>query len=391
MKLSILALLCGLLTCCLIPPPSAASSGVSCRNEHISLSKNFEGGRFASCKVQSNNVFELSLKPENIPINQSPWYAFEINSDNKRSLTVILNYTHAKNRYWPQLSEDFSNWQRVDVKQVLLSEDEKQLTLQLNVNKGRTWIAAQPVIGNNYYKSWLADILTKNAELSLQEVGKSIQGRSLLALTSKAKNNKPLVVLLGRQHPPEVTGAMAMFSFVDTLLQESEQAKKFRDEINLLIVPNINPDGVAMGNWRHNVAGVDLNRDWGPFSQPETRQINQYIEHFAEDKTLWMVIDFHSTWRDIFYIQKPEQPTRFPELVESWMAAMKKANSPIIFEPKPGHSPDNPTSKTYFYQKYQIPTITYELGDNSKPSDIERSSKIAASTFMQLMLKQVSQ
>jgi predicted deacylase len=359
-----------------------------CSNQQISLSKNFESARFNSCLVLDNNVFELSLVPENEPINPSPWYAFKVHAKSPSTVTIVLNYTKGKHRYWPKVSDDFVSWQRLSEQQVELSEDAKQVRLQLDVKQGDTWIAAQPLINNSAYQLWLEQMTVQQPALSLSEVGKTVQGRSLLALSSTAKNKKPLIVLLGRQHPPEVTGALAMFTFVETLMQETELAQRFRQEINLLVVPNINPDGVAAGNWRHNINGVDLNRDWGPFSQPETRQTNEYITQYMADKSLWLVIDFHSTWRDIFYIQQQEQETRFPHLIESWMEAIVKEGSPIIFEAKPGHSPDSPTSKTYFYEKYKVPTITYELGDNSEPRDIERSSQIAAITFMQLVLEQ---
>ena len=388
MKACIHTILAGLIVVSVATFANAEQGIISCGNQHISLSKDFEGGRFASCKLTSNNVFELKLAPENKPINPSPWYAFVIHADKTTDITIVINYSHAKHRYWPKMSQDFANWQRLTTNQVELSQDVKQLSLQINVESGQTWIAAQPVIDNKSYKIWLEGIAESLPNVSLQEIGKSVQGRSLYVLESATNNKKPVIVLFGRQHPPEVTGALALRAFVDALMADTPLAKKFRNEINVLVLPNVNPDGVALGNWRHNVNGVDLNRDWGPFSQPETQQINEFIEHYLSDKSLWTVIDFHSTWRDIFYIQQQEQESRFPHLIMSWMEAIVKADSPIIFEAKPGHSPENPTTKTYFYEKYKVPTITYELGDNSEPRDIERSSRIAAISFMQLLLEQ---
>ena len=59
--------------------------------------------------------------------------------------------------------------------------------------------------------------------------------------------------MIGRQHPPEVTGAIAMHSFIDTVLADTDLARQFRDRFKLAIVPLMNPDGVAAGHWRHNV------------------------------------------------------------------------------------------------------------------------------------------
>ena len=73
------------------------------------------------------------------------------------------------------------------------------------------------------------------------------------------------MAIVGRQHPPEVTGSMALMEFVETIVGASDLAKEFRQSFRTIVIPLMNPDGVAAGNWRHNLNGVDLNRDWGPF------------------------------------------------------------------------------------------------------------------------------
>ena len=41
----------------------------------------------------------------------------------------------------------------------------------------------------------------------------------------------------------------------------------------VIVYPLMNPDGVDEGHWRHNTGGIDLNRDWAHYNQPETRQV----------------------------------------------------------------------------------------------------------------------
>ena len=77
-------------------------------------------------------------------------------------------------------------------------------------------------------------------------------------------------------------------------------AKRFREQFVTFAVPLMNPDGVDNGHWRHNQGGIDLNRDWQNFNQPETSN----IKHFLEQKTgegydFVFGGDFHSTWDDI--------------------------------------------------------------------------------------------
>ena len=86
------------------------------------------------------------------------------------------------------------------------------------------------------------------------------------------------IVIVGRQHPPEVTGSLNLFPFLATVLGDSSLARQFRARYQLIIYPFLNPDGVALGHWRHNTGGVDLNRDWGPFTQPETRLVRDHVD-----------------------------------------------------------------------------------------------------------------
>jgi hypothetical protein len=52
------------------------------------------------------------------------------------------------------------------------------------------------------------------------------------------------------------------------------------------VVPDLNPDGRAAGT-RANAAGADLNRDFGRFSQPETRIARALIRQIHPWLSVW--------------------------------------------------------------------------------------------------------
>src|SRR3546814_2301684 len=83
---------------------------------------------------------------------------------------------------------------------------------------------------------------------------------------------------LGRQHPRETTGTQALMGFVDELAADSPLARDFRERTLVIVLPLLNPDGVVEGNWRGNINGQDLNRDWGPFTQSETRAVRDVLK-----------------------------------------------------------------------------------------------------------------
>src|SRR3546814_5882297 len=94
---------------------------------------------------------------------------------------------------------------------------------------------------------------------------------------------REVLLVLGRQHPPETTGTQALMGFVDELAADSLLARDFRERTLVIVLPLLNPDGVVEGNWRGNINGQDLNRDWGPFTQSETRAARDLLERALDD------------------------------------------------------------------------------------------------------------
>jgi len=70
------------------------------------------------------------------------------------------------------------------------------------------------------------------------------------------------VMLTSRVHPGESNASWIMKGVIDFLVGPSLDARLLRSALCFKIVPMLNPDGVAAGNYRCNLAGVDLNRQW---------------------------------------------------------------------------------------------------------------------------------
>ncbi|MEM9235100.1 MAG: peptidase M14, partial [Pseudomonadota bacterium] len=51
------------------------------------------------------------------------------------------------------------------------------------------------------------------------------------------------------------------------------------------------------------------------------------------------------------------------------------------------HNSDLPTSKNYMYSTYNIPAITYELGDETDRAIIRESASVYAQEMMKLLLE----
>jgi murein tripeptide amidase MpaA len=53
-----------------------------------------------------------------------------------------------------------------------------------------------------------------------------------------------------------------MEGFLEFIVSNEREANQLRDTYVFKIVPMLNPDGVIVGNYRTNLNGLDLNRQW---------------------------------------------------------------------------------------------------------------------------------
>jgi predicted deacylase len=365
---------------------------VDCAFTEVSFDTSFPGGRIDGCAEQEANRYLITLSPENTPINHSPWYAFKVEADAPRSITVELEYTEHAHRYFPKISTDGVTWERMPAADVTVAADGKQAVLSLQVGPNPIWVSAQELVDNDDYSAWVRQLAQQEfAQLSV--LGKSLEGRDIYKINTFNQGQKKALLLVGRQHPPEVTGALAMRSFVERLFDSDALAQRFREQFGIIMVPNLNPDGVYHGNWRHNRNGVDLNRDWGPFSQPETQLMRDELSSLQQvgAPKPYLFLDFHSTAEDVFYTQFPDMKT-FPEnFTTRWMTAIEARAASDFPDYKvvwtPGHNAEEATSKNYMYETFGIPAITFELGDETDRSFIDQYAVLAAEEMMNVLLE----
>lgn len=368
---------------------------LSCDFGEVLFDISFASARLNSCKQTDNHEYSLSTAPENAPVNPSPWYAFRVFSERERNLTIYLNYSLHGHRYVPKLSADGQSWQPIDEDDIEILFDGKTAKMELRVGPQGLWVAAQEIMDNSFYDDYTGQ-LDQLPFLQRSVLGESLEGRPVYKIES-ANPASRYILLVGRQHPPEVTGAIGMAHFINRLAANDSLATAFRAEYGLIMVPNMNPDGVERGFWRHSFAGVDLNRDWGPFTQPETALVREELRRFEGENgpQISLFLDFHSTDRDVFYTNSEEMRKLNPQFTENWMANIQQrmqAKYPDYqVEETPGYNPLSAVSKNWMNQYFGIPAITFEYGDESDRQQIRDLSEVAAEEMMRLMLNSLAQ
>ena len=197
----------------------ALSSGSAladfCESDIALIDSNFSGGNLGVCEFTTPTSVSFTITPEDAPpINPSAWYSFRLSPKQNEAIQLSLTFVDGHARYWPKVSTDGTTWQRLDDSQVSISEDRSTLTISLERRSDPLFISAQELLVNEDYEQWMRS-LAAHPEVGSRTLGRSIQGRPIQALITEQKPE--VVYLFGRQHPPEITGGLAMQSFVGEL------------------------------------------------------------------------------------------------------------------------------------------------------------------------------
>lgn len=357
-------------------------------DQSIYASNQFDGARLNNFKKLNDSTAVAYISPENTPINNSAYYAFSIWSDTPRTYYVSLKYPKAySHRYKPKIKTN-NKWSAID--NINMSTQGNKAILKLELSNNPQIIAAQKIESTQDVRIWCKEIVkTNSSNINYSIIGKTTLQRDIPVLFSNNSKleQKDIIILLTRQHPPETTGYYAFQYFIKKILAETKISNKFLEKYQIIAFPLMNPDGVDLGHWRHNANGVDLNRDWSKYNQPEIRSVVKFIEKQRRKSKSKILIglDFHSTWYDIFYTTKERRQTLLPNFIDKWFKGIEnKIGSYQINED--AKNSKKPVSRGLFLNRFNATDITFEIGDDSNDEKIKEISEAAAQEMMRILL-----
>lgn len=384
---AVLALLLIMLSGLIVAAPAVGAVAVQERREWrfdkdgVRFDNQLPAARLSGVQRVREGVYRVRIAPETYPINPSPWYGFRIHSDAARVIELQFTYPQDfRHRYVPKLSRDGRTWQQVDAGAFAV-DGKGNGRLRLQLQAGELRVFAQPPFVPEDFSAWSTRIATQ-AGTELQTFGTSVQGRPLQLFEFGAGAEAPVVLVLGRQHPPENTGTQALLGFVEALAADTPQARAFRERVHVVVAPLLNPDGLVEGHWRGNANGVDINRDWGTFEQPETRALRDTLaaRGIGPGRVVF-AIDFHSTDHDVFYTVVDDPSRTTGGTMQQWIAAMQSR-----FKIRESASvARNGTSQNWAVCRLGAPSVTYEVGDATPAALLQDVTLHAADVLMALL------
>jgi murein peptide amidase A len=212
------------------------------------------------------------------------------------------------------------------------------------------------VAANLVLMSLLCIPLSANPISEQRLLGHSVLGRPITEF--QFGSGSDVILILGGMEGDEAVGSYV----VDRLIANLEGSAQFADGIKAVLVPRLNPDGLAR-NTRTNAHGVDINRnfptkDWGgpaaqarfypgpsAASEPETRIVIRLIAELHPCRIITLHAPFHQ-----LNIDGPALPLAL---------VMQKLDhyriTTYIGYPTPG------SLGTFAGKERHIPTVTLEL------------------------------
>ena len=357
--------------------------------DEVFFGNDFSGARLNGVVKIDDNTFSVLITPENTPINGSPWYAFKVWSKTNKEIKIRFDYPpNVKHRYNAKISSYGKKWSASENGTFVKREKDSNYVLKINVSKDTTWIAAQELKTSEDIRKWISTLKNKS-NIAETSIGLTTEGRKIPVFSIGNPSSKNKVLISGRNHPPEVTGHYALEAFVESLTADTPLAKKFRMKFEVYVIPLLNPDGVDGGFWRHNSGGIDLNRDYNDFNQPETRAVRDFLKNEIKDANkLLFSIDFHSTHDDIYYTVDPELKGNIPGFVPNWLNKVKDGIPGYIPHVKPLYfKPPTFTLFSYLFETYKTEALVFEIGDNTPKEFIKKKGEVSGEEFMKLILE----
>lgn len=139
--------------------------------------------------------------------------------------------------------------------------------------------------------------------ITVETIGQSVKGRDLDLVKFGDNQDNPTILFVSQQHGNEALITEGVFQLIRKLSTNSREVRDLLDQVNILFVPRMNPDG-AEGDvdWdsshllgggqqtRNNANGINLNRTHNSLSQPETRALH---ENVLQKYDIDFAIDLH--------------------------------------------------------------------------------------------------
>lgn len=259
----------------------------------LKISTQFDAGSIVVKELNDPQNIRLELRRDNAA-DFRQWFYFRLQGAAYTPCT--LHFENAAESAYPQGWEDY---------QACASYDRQNwFRVPTHYENGVLTIEHTPLSNSVYYAYFEPYSCEQHLNLlgeaqgsglcQIDDLGNTVQGRDLNLLTIGNQAASDVKIwIIARQHPGETMAEWFIEGLLGRLLDTQDPtARTLLDRATFYIVPNMNPDGSALGNLRTNAAGANLNREWlnpSPETSPEVYAVRQKMHETGID----LFLDIH--------------------------------------------------------------------------------------------------
>ena len=229
----------------------------------MKISTRFDAGALTVTALSNPTDIPLALRPANAS-DFAQWFYFRLQGAAYQN--CVMHFENAAQAAYPDGWEDYQacasydrqNWFRVPTRY-----ENGVLTIEHTPLANSIYYAYFEPYSSEQHLNLLGDAQGSGL-CQIDDLGSTVEGRDMNLLTIGNQVQSDLKVwVIARQHPGETMAEWFVEGLLARLLDPQDAtARALLDQATFYIVPNMNPDGSALGNLRTNAAGANLNREW---------------------------------------------------------------------------------------------------------------------------------
>lgn len=259
----------------------------------MKISAQFDAGSITVVDLQDPQNIRLQLRPDNAS-DFAQWFYFRLQGAAYQN--CIMHFENAASSAYPEGWEDYQacasydrqNWFRVPTKY-----ENGVLTIEHTPLSNSIYYAYFEPYSSEQHLNLLGDAQGSGL-CQIDDLGSTVQGRDINLLTIGNQVESDLKIwITARQHPGETMAEWFVEGLLARLLDPQDPtARALLDQATFYIVPNMNPDGSALGNLRTNAAGANLNREWLSPSIEKSPEV-YYVRNKMLETGVDLFLDIH--------------------------------------------------------------------------------------------------
>ncbi|UOO83236.1 M14-type cytosolic carboxypeptidase [Uruburuella testudinis] len=311
----------------------------------MKISTQFDAGAVTVSDLSDPQNIRLKLRPDNAS-DFAQWFYFRLQGAAYQN--CIMHFDNAAEAAYPEGWEDYQacasydrqNWFRVPTRY-----ENGVLTIEHTPLANSIYYAYFEPYSSEQHLNLLGDAQGSGL-CQIDDLGSTVQGRDMNLLTIGNQVESDLKVwVIARQHPGETMAEWFTEGLLARLLDPQDPtARALLDQATFYVVPNMNPDGSALGNLRTNAAGANLNREWHSPSIENSPEV-YYVREKMQETGVDLFLDIHGDEAIpyVFVAGTEGVPSYNPHIaaLESRFKTALKAASPD-FQDEHGYEKDAP-------------------------------------------------